>query len=285
MRLVWTTDPHLNHAPVRAFEQWIDELNQPHHRGLILTGDISEGDDVVFELLRIAERIPLPILFVLGNHDFYDSSIASTRRRVIDVCAHHPQLHYLTDRSPIDLVEMESALTPGTVFLIGEDGWGDASTGNYDRSPVRLNDFRWIQDFRDAEPDQWKAMLLEQGRQSALRLEEKLSRLPPTASHVMVATHVPPFQQACWYEGRTTDEFWAPFFVCGQVGDVVTRFAESRPHCYVTVLCGHTHHEGVACVDRNLIVHTGAAQYGRPAIEGFVTADSDQLYVTRRLET
>ena len=110
-RLAWITDPHLNHVPVHAWDRWVDNVKSLQPDAIVITGDISEGDDVTFQLQRITETFGVDIYFVLGNHDFYQSSIAKTRRSVIDLCRDQPKLHFLTDLMPIEL-------SP-SVFLIG----------------------------------------------------------------------------------------------------------------------------------------------------------------------
>lgn len=263
----------MNHVPVSAWETWVGEIHACQADGLIVTGDISEGDDVVFELRRLAEAVNQPIFFVLGNHDYYQSSIAATRRRVMEVCRDHPLLNYLTDTQPI-------ALT-GHSYILGDDGWGDATQGDYDRSPVRLNDFRLIADFREVSPRTWKQRLRCEGLASAERLTQKLEALPEDAQQVLVITHVPPFREACWYQGHTTDDWWAPFFVCGAVGDALSAFTRSRPQTQLTTLCGHTHHGGVAQMSSNHRVYTGAAEYGVPRVEAVVSISNE----TTDLET
>ena len=259
MRLAWSSDIHLNHAALPAWDDWIDAHRDSSLDGLIITGDISEADDVAFQLQRIAEALSLPIFFVLGNHDFYLSSIASTRRRIASLAREVSALHYLTDAAAIET-------SPGR-FLIGEDGWGDGTEGDYESSPVRLNDFVAIKEFRRAEPNDWPKLLRELGKESADRLERKLnSAINGQVESVLVATHVPPFRESCWYQGQTTDDHWAPFFVCRQVGQVLSRFAQANPRTKITVLCGHTHHAGVAQPQPNLTVLTAAAEYGKPRI-------------------
>ena len=81
---------------------------------------------------------------------------------------------------------------------------------------------------------------------------------------------MPPYCEACWYEGRTTDKNWAPFFVCGEVGDALRAFSSDNPDQETTVICGHTHHAGVVQIAENQIVYTGAADYGNPSTEGVV---------------
>ena len=132
---------------------------------------------------------------------------------------------------------------------------------------VRLHDFELIADFQKAGPNVWQSMLRDLGSESAERLQSKLARLPHDWEQLIVATHVPPYREACWYQGETTDDNWAPFFVCGQVGDVLRDFAKAHPSKQITVLCGHSHHAGTATICENLTVLTGSADYGRPTVQ------------------
>jgi Icc protein len=269
VRLVWITDPHLNHVSDYDREAWFQQIASHGPNGVVISGDISEGDGVVLHLAGIADRLSIPIYFVLGNHDFYKSSIRQTRQRVVYACRQQRQLIYLTDSPPIVLGD--------NCYLVGEDGWGDATEGDYENSYVRLNDFRLIDEFIQSDPIGWKRRLQELGSESATRLKSKLDTLPGDASEVLVVTHVPPFRESCWYEGRTTDDHWAPFFVCGQVGNVLLKAAESNPERRIIVLCGHAHHAGIAEINENLVVHTGAAEYGKPSIEATIELTSSRM--------
>ena len=258
MRIAWITDPHLNHCSLPSWERLLEETVSSQCDAVLLTGDISEGDDVVFQLERLAGAIQKPIFFVLGNHDYYQSSISQTRRAVSDAADKHPLLHYLRDESLI-------SFSP-SVALVGEDGWGDGVEGDYEGSIVSLNDFRLIDDFRNASPTDWKETLRTLGREAAQRITVKLSAACATHSSILIATHVPPFRESCWYEGHTTDDNWAPFFVCGQLGRALRAVAQENPLVKFHVVCGHTHHGGVAQLLPNLTVVTGPAVYGHPKV-------------------
>ena len=273
LELAWITDPHFDHVKLETWRDWADQLLARNPASLILTGDISEGDDVAYQLCCLAETFQRPIYFVLGNHDFYGKSISETRRRMIELSREHHHLHYLTDISPI-------AITSNCVIL-GEDGWGDAKHGDYAGSRVRLNDFVLIQDFNEADSSTWKAMLQREGQASAARLRKKLDDLPASIEHVLIATHVPPFREACWYEGKTTNDDWAPFFVCGGTGDVLLEAARANPSRQYTVICGHTHHDGDAQMASNLVVHTGYSRYGTLEIESLVRVTESGFTVPR----
>ncbi|MEM6474186.1 MAG: metallophosphoesterase, partial [Planctomycetota bacterium] len=168
-------------------------------------------------------------------------------------------LTYLTDCQPIMLDEQ--------TFLVGEDGWGDGTHGDFANSHVQLNDFRLIKDFRQLQGDQWLSEMVRLGEESADRLSQKLNELSSEARKLFVLTHVPPYRKACLYEGLPADDDWAPFFVCGQIGDVLSRFAATRTDLQINVLCGHTHHRGDILIAPNLRVRTAAAEYAHPRIE------------------
>lgn len=272
-RIAWVTDPHFDHATLDTWQAWADELDRQRPTSIVLTGDISEGLDVAYQLRCIAETFAIPIYFVLGNHDFYGKSISETRRDMIDLARDVEHLHYLTDHGVI---------VPCDGFaIVGEDGWGDATHGDYAGSMVRLNDFALIEDFHRSDPACWHSMLQDEGRQAGERLRHKLQSVPDATEHVLIATHVPPFREACWYEGQTTNDQWAPFFVCGGVGDVLLDLARCNPNCHYVVLCGHTHSDGDAEILPNLKIHTGHSRYGTLDIESIIRL-APQGYVIPR---
>ncbi len=271
MRLGWITDPHLNHCSLAAWDRFVAQVRQRDCDAVVISGDISEGEDVMFQLRRMADAFAVPIYFVLGNHDFYFSSLQRTLRSIREGVAADPRLHYLPDLPPVQLA-------PGVV-MIGEDGWGDGTEGDYARSKVRLNDFQLIDDFRQAAPPQWPSMLAELGRQAAMRLSKQLEVALRASQQVLVVTHVPPYREACWYQGRTTDDHWAPFFVCGQTGAVLRQAAQQRPTAKLEVICGHTHHGGVAEIRGNLTVTTAGAEYGDPALASVIECGPERLSI------
>ncbi len=267
MRVAWLTDPHFNHAHAAAWDAFHESLVAVQPDALLITGDISEGEDVVYQLGRLAASFAGAIYFVLGNHDFYQATIALTRRQIVDACGTEPRLTYLTNEFEIPLSQ--------AVGLVGEDGWGDATVGDYENSPVRLADFAHIEDFRHGDAALRKHQLQMLGVDAADRLRPKLEEALQRFATVIVATHVPPFREACWYEGHTTDDLWAPFFVCGKLGELLLEVAAQFPHRRLVVFCGHTHHPGTAQVTDNLTVVTGEAEYGTPRLTGWLDISED----------
>ena len=52
---------------------------------------------------------------------------------------------------------------------------------------------------------------------TASKREQALERF----EHVLVLTHVPPFREACWHEGRISGDDYLPYFACKATGDVL----------------------------------------------------------------
>jgi hypothetical protein len=168
-------------------------------------------------------------------------------------------------------------LTPSTA-LVGHDGWADARLGDFDGSDVILNDFLLIDELRCwTDPHTLDKPALRQalqvlGDEAATCLRRVLPAAAEKYPHVMVATHVPPFREATWYQGRPSADDYLPFFACKAVGDVLLETAGAYPQSNLLVLCGHTHGGGEVQVLENLRVLTGPAEYGRPEIQRIIDA-------------
>jgi len=83
---------------------------------------------------------------------------------------------------------------------------------------------------------------------------------------VILLTHVPPLPEATWHEGKTSGPDFLPHFCNAKLGEVIRAACDSHPASKLTVLCGHTHSEGVYR-EANLTVLTAGAVYGSPRID------------------
>ena len=259
MRLAWLTDIHLDFvtpAEVAALAQAIDARGAD---GVIVTGDIATGPTVVAQLEALAAPLARPVWFVLGNHDFYGASIASVRAEARALTARHTHLRWLPATGVIRL-DAETA-------LVGHDGWGDGRLGDLAGTRVFLSDFVYIAELAGLAQAAWAPALGALGDEAAAALAPTVAEALTWARHVVVATHVPPFRDACWHEGAISDDDWLPFFTCAAVGEVLRAAMIARPDARVTVLCGHTHGAGAVDVLPNLRVVTGGADYGAPALQ------------------
>ncbi len=227
--------------------------------GILLSGDIAEAPDVGLYLALFDKVLGRPTYFVLGNHDFYRGTIAGVRQKVVALCAACPDLHWLPQSGVVALTE--------NTGLVGHDGWGDGRLGHYWGLAVHLNDWRLIGEFIGLDPARRLETLHALGDEAAAHFATVLPEALERFRHIVVVTHVPPFREACWYDGRISDDNWLPHFTCKAVGDVLARMMAAHPEHQMTVLCGHTHGAGEAQVLPNLRVLTGGALYRKPALQ------------------
>jgi Icc-related predicted phosphoesterase len=263
-RLAWATDVHLDMAGEKARQKFFHEVRERDADGLLLTGDIAEAPLWRFRMEELLQETGTRIYFVLGNHDRYLSSFEDVDIMVRVLCTSRFGFTYLS------AVGSRPFADPTTV-LIGQDGWYDARLGKRTKSPVQLTDFSLISNLRAAgsSRDALETTLLALGRMEAVDLEQKLTQLPAETKRIFVATHVPPFQEACWHEGRISDPDHLPYFTWASGGEVLRSYAERHPSTTIVVLCGHTHSSGTVAILPNLTVHTGSAVYGKPALQAF----------------
>lgn len=268
MKLVWASDIHLDFTEGDVEEDFLDRVRDTGASALLLGGDIAPAERLWNDLIGILEMVEMPVYFVLGNHDYYGSSIAAVRRnaRAYD----GPLLNWLPKCGPLKL-------GPG-VTLVGHGGWGDARLGDFAGSGVVLNDYLQIKElaavfdraafsgtFGSGSP--LETELRKLGRNAASTLAPQLEMAAMDSRQIIILTHVPPFREACWHEGRNSSDDYLPAFSCGAVGEVIRSAAEAYPDKNFTVLCGHTHGRGQCRVLPNLEVHTQGAAYGFPSFD------------------
>lgn len=261
MKLLWLTDPHLNFAGIARAQSLLSQACALKPDAFLISGDIGESHDLEGWLTLSAQSLDCPVYFVLGNHDYYGSSIAQVRADVSALCAQSAHLTWLSEqRAPISLSD--------SLALIGHDGWGDGRAGDLARSRVRLNDFIQIQELRAiSSPSALATTLAALGDEAAEHLAQQLSLALQTHDHILAVMHVPPFIESCWHEGMLSDEQWAPFFVCQAAGQRMLSIMREHPTKRLTVLCGHTHGAGEAWLLPNLHVRTGGAVYRHPELQ------------------
>jgi 3',5'-cyclic-AMP phosphodiesterase len=267
MRLAWLTDIHLNFVDDRTTDQLFEVVAEKAD-AVAISGDIAESHNVCHYLRRIDEIVRKPIYFVLGNHDFYRGSISQVRRLVGGLADELEHLNYL---SAMGVVE----LTPRTA-IIGHDGWADAGFGDYDGSDVILNDHLLIDELvvcwngETLDKRGLKPVLVALAEEAARHFEVVLEEAASEYPNVIAVTHVPPFREAAWYRGKTSDEDFLPHFASKVVGDVMVKLMQAHSTSKLLVLCGHTHGGGELPVTENLRVLTGEAEYRKPRINGIL---------------
>ena len=259
-RLLWITDAHLDHLSDRAEDAWFEKLAKSRADMLLLGGDTANARVFSRMLGRIQEVFPGKVALVAGNHDYYHTSISDFRAKLAGV-----------QRSGVIVFEPGCQSTPlqlsGGVYLCGSGGWGDATAGYADAAGMSLNDENLIAELKTAN---LTGVLRKLGMESAEHLEKQLSAVPEDASCVIVLTHVPPWPEASWHEGRNSDAMALPRFCWLAGGKVISQAAERMPQTRFVVLCGHTHSDGI-WKKGNFTCHTAGSAYGRIAHSGMIT--------------
>lgn len=263
LRAVWLTDLHLNFLSSSTIASFLKKVGQKQPNIILVTGDTGESHDA-FEYLEMISKVA-PTWYVLGNHDYWGSSIKSVRKIALERNWTSRSI-WLSDLSPVKLTE--------NTTLVGIDGWGDGQCGNAMTSQIWMNDWDRIHELKLASQQgaiERITQLNALGVQEGQRLKEKLDQVEST-KNLLVATHVPPFPDACWHNGERSNPNWLPWYACVGVGKVLSDFVIERPDVNVTVLCGHTHGKGVYQHLPNLIVKTGGwdmgvQSYGNPTIQ------------------
>jgi len=259
VRLSWATDIHLDFVSEAGLEAFARALGDSDTDAAVLTGDLSAGPHVTRHLEALSAVYRRPIYFVLGNHEYYGNSIDEVRARVVALGERCPELRWLSGSGAV-------SLGTGTA-LVGHDGWADGRCGGWATSKVMLNDYFLIHDLSGLTADRRLARMQALAEEAVVHLREVVPRALERHETVVVATHVPPFREACWHEGAISSDDWLPHFTCKTVGDTLVSIMRSRPDRKMLVLCGHTHSSGVTHPLPNLEVRTGGADYGAPMVQ------------------
>ena len=258
MKAVWITDIHLNFVEGDGIPRFLSLIVRKNPDIVLFTGDIGEADSVSGYLTRLEQASEGPIYFVLGNHDFYGSSVASVRAKISSLVHASAHLHWMNEEGVVPLTSRTA--------LIGHDSWPDGRLGDYAHTDVELNDFYLIEEVTSVDRSERLSAMQALADEAADHLGKTLSAALEDHPNVIAITHVPPFQEASWHDGQPSNDDFLPFFSCLAVGESFVEVMQQHPSECLTVLCGHTHGEGTCQILPNLTVHTGCATYGRPAI-------------------
>lgn len=258
-RIAWLTDIHLEFLEPNERLDFVDHVAESTSDIVLLGGDTGIATNFDSFLQIIERRLACPVYFVLGNHDFYRGSIAEVRAAAERLTKSAPRLRWLPAQGIVQITE--------TTGLIGHDSWADGRLGNGSASQVELNDYFLIKELAGLPRQRRFMELAKLGDQAAAYFRKLLPQACARFKNIILLTHVPPFREACWHEGKISGNEYLPHFACKAVGEVLASVMREYPACKLTVLCGHTHSSGVANILPNLCVKTGGAEYGRPRLQ------------------
>jgi predicted MPP superfamily phosphohydrolase len=261
IKTAWITDPHLEFLDNKKIEVLCSMIKEHNTNYIFITGDISTSSFLLNRLKLLETKLEKPIYFVLGNHDYYYGSIIDVRKRVKKFVTESKLLRWMTSERIIELTN--------DTCVIGHDGWGDGRFGNIWDSNVMMSDFQVIKELHFLIDKKMKIEKLGHlGDEAANHFYQILPEAIDKYRNIIVLTHIPPFIEACWHEGKISDDSWLPYFSCKAAGDALYSVMIKNPDNNMTVLCGHTHSGRECQILPNLKVITGAAEYGIPSVTG-----------------
>lgn len=278
-KLVWLTDLHLDHAAHMHGNERIvalaNSIAEQNPDGVLITGDISNAKDLVTHLSMLEAGIKRQIMFVLGNHDYWNGSIESVRSDMRQLGGMSPLLRYLPTLPYIPF--------GNSAAVVGHDCWYDAFAADPMKSSFVMNDWYMTKEFRefmrlparmsDRPRNNIKNMqgLVEYVRKLAREGVEHIAKGIKAAvryyKHVIVLSHPPAYRSSHIHNGSVGDDNSAPWYVCNMLGDVMSQASQAYPNVKFTLLSGHTHGH-YSQTFKNLSVNVGGANYGAPQISG-----------------
>lgn len=269
---LWLTDIHMDSIHKdktrRKFLQSIRDSQAPF---IFITGDISACDKhkkkkiprLFHHLEMLSEAAgERPVYFVLGNHDYWWTSIKDIREIMKDIDRKFPNMKWLGAWPPVWL--------DSQTCLVGHDGWYDGRNGNGYNSTGRLNDWAHIVEFIQTRGmgrnEMFKVMerLADDGAQFVK--QNLLEAIDLGAKKIVILTHFPPWEESATDNGRIDPDFIA-FYSSRSMGTEILEVARTHPGTEFMVLCGHSHTGQTRRPAANVVCYTGRAVYGQPAAQ------------------
>lgn len=246
------TDTHLDKVSTWNKYLFGKYLVRENLKGIFLTGDISNGQQTVEDLEKLADHVDCLIYFVLGNHDLHFSSIEKIYDSVRQMCQQHKNLIWITEAGVVHLNE--------EVAVIGTEGWYDAEEGTPGYLKMTF-DWMLVEDFRQLPnmSERIKAWRRLADR-SADDITDKLKKaIEQNYKTIYILTHVPPWKEATRDVGTLLEKFWLPYNTNLRLGRAIEKVMSEHKKRYATVLCGHTHTPLAIRVSRNIECIVGPA--------------------------
>lgn len=273
-RFAWCTDVHLDHIDndPNKIVAFIDDIKRRNPDGVFITGDISSSQ-LLNKHLGMIENVGCPVYFVLGNHDFWGSSIERVRADMHAISNASERLRYMGNVQYIGL--------SNDTAVVGADGWYDCLYGDYRRSNFLMNDWEYIADY--CRPGggggrgalKWKTHnikeIVETSQQIAVQsvnhMFEGIKSAVKYYKNIVVLTHVPPFEEAHIFQGQRGTPEAQPWFASKLMGDMLLNAARTFQNVNFTVLAGHTHGHFDGMITSNMSCKVGGAEYLDPKVQ------------------
>jgi len=262
--ILWLSDLHLDMADTKKKQSLLKTVTENSYDAIVCSGDISSAPSLIGHLRELAEACaPRPLYFVLGNHDFYQSSMAAVDKEVARLCRSVTNLHHLGGNEIIPLSR--------STALIGHRGWADARAGYGRRTVIDSRDHHYIRDFQHLGREAIFTKMESLGKESAGIFRKTLPHALSAYGHVVIATHIPPFPETAHFNAKPCGLTHLPHYVNFSAGIAMVGISQKFPKKNVTVLAGHTHSPVRKRILDNLEVRVAGAQTGAPASQGVLS--------------
>ena len=273
----WCTDIHLDFLSEEQIISFAESISKAGFDGVLLSGDISNSNEIVYHLSILERVINKQIFFVLGNHDYYGGSVVDVRKKMKELTNMSSYLRYLQTLPYIKVND--------STAIVGHDGWYDGLNGNAKSSRFIMSDWTRIAEFApyakkavgmygsDVQINKPKIIEVSQklAHEGTLHVMNGIKAASRKFKNIVVLTHFPPFKETHFYNGKIGDDDAQPWYTSKMMGDMLLDASKAYPEHIFTVLCGHTHGKCTSKITHNLTVHVGAAEYGKPAIQMPIT--------------
>jgi Icc protein len=259
-KILWLTDLHLDRVSPEKQRKFFDSLAASESEIVVISGDISSAKYLNRHLLQLAAACaPRPVNFSLGNHDYHGGGLREVEDGVAALCRSHTNLHHLDGRGMIPISR--------STCLVGFRGWADARAGYGEQTVVDSRDRTQIRDFHGFDPHESLLKMRELGAESARMIRRILPLALSKFRHVVILSHVPPFEASLLYNGQPCSPTHLPHFCNLSAGLAIRAITAAYPQRQVTVLSGHSHSQSVAQILPNLTARVGHARPGRPGLQ------------------
>ena len=253
-KYIWYSDTHLNSAFPWAKMSMYRAIEKEKADGIFLSGDISNGLLVRYDLEQLAKHIECPIYFVGGNHDYFWTGINKTKDRFRELCLKYSNLHWLTE-SP--LIELDDE-----VALIGTEGWYDVSLGDPRYIKYTFDWFCTPEFFKLKNMEERFEKFKELASESVNIINKKLNEaLDKDYKNIYLITHFPIFAEATTDLHSYFGKYWLGYNINNRLGEAVKEIMSNYKKRNLTVLSGHTHQRQFAQISRNITAFTSQASY------------------------
>jgi predicted phosphohydrolase len=257
--IAFTSDLHVDASPASAalVPHLVSAAEEAEPDVFLLAGDVGGGAIGLLGTLEAFGPLPVPKLFVPGNHDLWlEASGSLTRYKLDSATKYHSVLPALCEAAGWHYLPSEPFRFDG-VGIAGAMGWYDYSLRNLTLDELipreayregrfgRLvwNDARRIRWPKKPGQAGWRRRDACLGDEAILEgqvegLEGHLRSLDKEgASSIVVATHFLPGPEPIQYTGEPKLDFVYGFAGSRRLGALLA----SRPSVKA-LICGHTHH-------------------------------------------